>query len=159
MMLMNSSVAELMQQSEGRYLRPDELKTLHAYVEGIPKRVRLYQVLQAKEQELVDWVMEKFQQMMPNLPRQHGHLAWERCRRDLSMVWRYCCMAMLLNDEDYLRDKLLYWLETILKSFKMRDQCQPAYKLMLDSLTYIFGAEESEMIRPYLLLAKSMLVN
>ncbi len=128
-------------------------------MEGIPKRVRLYQVLQAKEQELLDRVMEKFQPMMPNLTRQHGHLAWDRCRRDLSMVWRYCCMAMLLNDEDYLRDKLLYWLETILKSFKMRDQCQPAYKLMLDSLTYIFGAEESEMIRPYLLLAKSMLVN
>ncbi|WP_099834947.1 MULTISPECIES: phycobilisome protein [unclassified Synechococcus] len=156
---MNSSVAELMQQSEGRYLCPDELKTLHAYVEGIPKRVRLYQVLQAKEQELVDWVMEKFQQMMPNLPRQHGHLAWERCRRDLIMVWRYCCLAMLLNDEDYLRDKLLYWLETILKSFKMRDQCQPAYKLMLDSLSAVFGPEESESIRPYVLLAKSMLVN
>lgn len=156
---MNSKVAELMHQSEGRYLRPDELKTLHAYVEGIPRRVRLYQVLQAKEQELLDRVMEKFQPMMPNLTRQHGRLAWERCRRDLSMVWRYCCMAMLLNDEDYLRDKLLYWLETILKSFKMRDQCQPAYKLMLDSLTYSFGAEESEMIRPYLLLAKSMLVN
>ncbi|MGY2801194.1 phycobilisome protein [Thermostichus sp. MS-CIW-25] len=156
---MNSRVAELMHQSEGRYLRPDELKTLHAYVEGIPRRVRLYQVLQAKEQELLDRVMEKFQPMMPNLIRQHGHLAWERCRRDLSMVWRYCCMAMLLNDEDYLRDKLLYWLETILKSFKMRDHCQPAYKLMLDSLTHIFGAEESEMIRPYLLLAKSMLVN
>jgi len=156
---MNSRVAELMHQSEGRYLRPDELKTLHAYVEGIPRRVRLYQVLQAKEQELLDRVMEKFQPMMPNLTRQHGHLAWERCRRDLSMVWRYCCMAMLLNDEDYLRDKLLYWLETILKSFKMRDHCQPAYKLMLDSLTHIFGAEESEMIRPYLLLAKSMLVN
>lgn len=156
---MNSRVAELMHQSEGRYLRPDELKTLHAYVEGIPKRVRLYQVLQAKEQELLDRVMEKFQPMMPNLIRQHGHLAWERCRRDLSMVWRYCCMAMLLNDEDYLRDKLLYWLETILKSFKMRDHCQPAYKLMLDSLTHIFGAEESEMIHPYLLLAKSMLVN
>ena len=156
---MNSRVAELMHQSEGRYLRPDELKTLHAYVEGIPRRVRLYQVLQAKEQELLDRVMEKFQPMMPNLTRQHGHLAWERCRRDLSMVWRYCCMAMLLNDEDYLRDKLLYWLETILKSFKMRDHCQPAYKLMIDSLTHIFGAEESEMIRPYLLLAKSMLVN
>ncbi len=159
MMLMNSSVAELMQQSEGRYLRPDELKTLQGYVEGIPKRVRLYRVLQAKEQELVDRVMEKFQQMMPNLPRQHGHLAWERCRRDLSMVWRYCCMAMLLADEDYLRDKLLYWLETILKSFKMRDQCQPAYKLMLDSLSAVFGPEESEAIRPYVLLAKSMLVN
>ena len=159
MMLMNSSVAELMQQSEGRYLRPDELKTLQGYVEGIPKRVRLYQVLQAKEQELVERVMEKFQQMMPHLPRQYGHLAWERCRRDLSMVWRYCCLAMLLNDEDYLRDKLLYWLETILKSFKMRDQCQPAYKLMLDSLSAVFGPEESEAIRPYVLLAKSMLVN
>jgi len=159
MMLMNSSVAELMQQSEGRYLRPDELKTLQGYVEGIPKRVRLYQVLQAKEQELVERVMEKFQAMMPHLPRQHGHLAWERCRRDLSMVWRYCCLAMLLNDEDYLRDKLLYWLETILKSFKMRDQCQPAYKLMLDSLSAVFGPEASEAIRPYVLLAKSMLVN
>ncbi len=156
---MNLMFTELMQQTEGRYLRADELKTLHTYVEGIPRRVRIYQVLQAKESELLDRVMEKFQPMLPNLTRQHGHLAWDRCRRDLSMVWRYCCMAMLLNDEDYLRDKLLYWLETILKSFKMRDQCQPAYKLMLDSLPYVLGAEESEMIRPYLLLAKSMLVS
>ncbi|MCJ2541709.1 phycobilisome protein [Thermostichus vulcanus] len=156
---MNLMFADLLQNAEGRYLHPNELKSLHDYVEGIPKRVRIYQVLQSKESELLDRVIEKFQPMLPNLTRRHGVLAWERCRRDLSMVWRYCCMAMLLNDEDYLRDKLLYWLETILKSFKMRDECKPAYKLMLDSLPYVFGSEESEMIRPYLILAKTMLVS
>ncbi|MEN9203600.1 MAG: hypothetical protein Q6K80_11975 [Thermostichus sp. DG_1_6_bins_120] len=155
---MNSMFAELLQNAEGRYLHPDELESLRAYVEGIPKRVRIYQVLHSKESVLLDRVMEKFQPTLPHLTRRHGILAWERCRRDLGMVWRYCCMAMLLNDEDYLRDKLLYWLETILKSFKMRDECRPAYKLMLDSLASIFTAEESEIIRPYLLLAKTMLV-
>ncbi|MGQ9837702.1 MAG: phycobilisome protein [Cyanobacteriota bacterium] len=149
---------DLLQNTEGRYLCPDELRSLRDYVEGIPKRVRIYQVLQSKENELLDQVIEKFRPTLPNLTRRHGALAWERCRRDLSMVWRYCCMAMLLNDEDYLRDKLLYWMETILKSFKMRDECKPAYKLMIDSLTSIFGSQESEMIRPYLILAKTMLV-
>ncbi len=155
---MNSLVMDLIQSTEGRYLRPDELQRLREYVEGIPKRVRIYQVLQSKEDEMVERVMEKFQAMAPNLSRRHGILAWERCRRDLKMVWRYCCMALLLNDEDYLRDKLLYWLETILKAFKMRDECQLAYKLMLDLLSAVFSPEESEMMRPYLLLAKTMLV-
>ncbi|MDX2271774.1 MAG: phycobilisome protein [Cyanobacteriota bacterium] len=155
---MNSTILEIVRQSEGRYLQPDEMRSLQDYVGSLPHRIAVYQHLQAQETALLDKVISKFQPMLPNLTRQHGPKAWDRCRRDLSMVWRYCCMAMLLNDEDYLRDKLLYWMETILKSFKMRDQCQPAYKLMLDTLQFLFSEEQIKLIRPYLLLAKSMLV-
>ncbi len=40
--------------------------------------------------------------------------AWQKCERDLRMLWPYCCMAVVLEDEDYLQNKLLYWMATIL---------------------------------------------
>ncbi len=154
---MNTAIVDIMRESEGRYLLPDEMQTLQSYIDDLPRRIRVYQTLQAKENELLDRVMEKFQPTLPNLTRQHGPTAWQRCRRDLAMAWRYCALAMVLNDEDYLRDKLLYWLETILKSFKMRDQCNPAYRMMLDSLQLVFTSEECELIRPYVMLTQMML--
>jgi hypothetical protein len=156
---MNSKIGAIVHQSEGRYLHPDEMQFLQEYVDALPHRIAIYRSLQAKENALLDRVITKFQPMVPNLTRQHGSLAWERCRRDLAQVWRYASLAMLLQDEDFLRDKLLYWLETILKSLKMRDECKPAYKLLLESLQFVLTEAESKLIRPYLLLAQSMLVS
>ena len=156
---MNTLIDECWIQAEGTYLNSGQLNSVQNYIESLPQRILIYQELQAQEDALLDRIMEKFKPTLPNLTRQHGHLAWDRCRRDLSMVWRYCCMAYLLNDESYLQDKLLYWMETILKSFKIRDKCQLAYKLMLDSLQYVFSDQTQGSIRPYVQLAKSMLVN
>ncbi|GAB4214819.1 MAG: hypothetical protein OHK0012_13600 [Synechococcales cyanobacterium] len=143
---------------EGRYLTHQEMGSLQSYIHDLPHRLMIYQTLQKKEKGLIDAVMAKFQPTLPNLTQQHGSLAWQRCRRDLTLVWRYSCMAMLLNDEDYLRDKLLYWLETILKAYKMRDQCHAAYRFMLDALSPVLGEEAAALVRPYVLLAQTMLM-
>ncbi|MEN9240054.1 MAG: hypothetical protein Q6J68_04790 [Thermostichales cyanobacterium SZTDM-1c_bins_54] len=145
-------------QVEGRYLSSWELSALQSYVQDLPHRLMLYQGMVKKEKALIDAVMAKFQPTLPNLTQQHGPLAWQRCRRDLTLVWRYCTMAFLLNDEDYLRDKLLYWLETILKAYKMREQCHPAYRFLGDALVPVLGDEAGAAIRPYVMLAQTMLM-
>lgn len=156
---MNTVINAYWVEAEGRYLGAEQLRTMETYMGSLPRRIQVYQELQSKEAALLDWVMERFQPTMPNLTRLHGPLAWERCRRDLSMVWRYCTMAYFLNDEAYLQDKLLYWMETIIKSFKMKDQCQVAYKLLLEGLSFVLTDEAQSVVKPYVRLAKLTLVN
>jgi len=145
-------------QVEGRYLSASEMTALQTYIHDLPHRLMLYQGMIKQEKTLIDAVMAKFQPTLPTLTQQHGPLAWQRCRRDLTLVWRYCCMAFLLNDEDYLRDKLLYWLETILKAYKMREQCHAAYRFLVDALVPTLGTEAGSLIRPYVMLAQTMLM-
>ncbi|NJK64797.1 MAG: hypothetical protein HC921_20725 [Synechococcaceae cyanobacterium SM2_3_1] len=100
--MLTSTFQDLIHDSEGRYLRPSELQDLKTYVDDLPRRIAIYRRLQKQEATLLEKVVTKYKPMHPTLTRQHGAKAWERCHRDLSYVWKYACLAMLLNSEDYL---------------------------------------------------------
>jgi hypothetical protein len=57
-------------------------------------------------------------------------LAQGKCYRDVHYVSAYSTMAMLMNDPEWFRDKLLIWLKTILQAFHFpaRDQKAEASK-------------------------------
>lgn len=156
---MNTVITELVLEAEGRYLRSDELKTLQTYVEALPRRITLYRSLQSQEDAVVKRVIAQYRPLRPDLVRRHGQAAWQKCERDLRSLWRYCCMAMVLEDESYLQNKLLYWMETILKAHRMKSECKPAYQILMDTLPVVLSEPEAEAIRPYLITARMILVD
>ena len=51
--------------------------------------------------------------------------AKEKCMRDMSYVLAYATQSMLMNDPQWFEDKLLFWMKTIIQSFRYPDARTP----------------------------------
>ncbi|MFM7885340.1 MAG: hypothetical protein ACKPCM_01300, partial [Pseudanabaena sp.] len=78
--------------------------------------------------------------------------------KNLVIVLRYSSMAMLLNDENFLKERLLNWLEGIMS---MRDLCRlndTLYKLLNQTLKQQFGSSQLALIQPLITAAQVTLI-
>lgn len=69
----------------------------------------------------------------------------EKCVRDIVTVLRYTALGMLLNDEEWMRQKFLIWYKTIVQSFRFPDR-RPAKRRVLTDPAMV---EECERLKPW----------
>jgi hypothetical protein len=88
------------------------------YLEMLPnqkRRVDAARDLMSHEEMIVKRTVLEIMQLYPY---QSFHVrAPEKCIRDVTYISIYSTHAMLVNDNDWYRDKLLYWFRTMLQSF------------------------------------------
>ncbi len=108
--------------AESRHLTEDELST---YMDAMPDwSGRAYAAREVKQHEAAV-VKAVVQQVFVSFPYEANHeLASAKCTRDVRYVSAYATMAMLMNDPQWLDDKLLIWMKTILLSFEFPDRAQ-----------------------------------
>jgi hypothetical protein len=83
----------------------------------------------------------------------HSDDAPEKCRRDLSIVLRYCIFSMLTQDEGVLRAQLLAWLAPVLHSRGFPEgeiSIRSAYSILRQEAMARVSPESADMIEPYL---------
>lgn len=100
-------------ESEGRYLSEEERDKLQNYISGFQKRLGVVQLIEEAEDGAVRFCIDNTRKRYPNFDKYHDK-AWAKAFRDVQLTTRYAAQAMLLDDKETLREKLLYWLRTIL---------------------------------------------
>ncbi len=145
------------QNADGRYLNTSELQALEDYLSSFALRLQTHQLLKEQEALLIERALARYAQEDPHLQTRFGPNARERCGQDMTEILRYCAVALLRNDEDYLKENLLFWLQTVMRALDKQDSCDLAYRLLQEVIQEILPADSARLANQYIALAQEML--
>lgn len=112
---LNPAIRDLFKRCEGRHLNNDEYSSYLRQVPTGKAAVAAARVIELNEQRVVEKTVKDIFAIYAFEKHHEGAAA--KAPRDITTVSVYATAAMLLNDKDWFRDKLLLWLRTILQSF------------------------------------------
>ena len=147
-------IQDLINQAQDRYLAIDELGLMESYVSSLPDRLKLYKQLRDREIDLLQAVADQVSVELPNVT----DAELEAGIKNLILVLRYCSMSMLLNDESFLKERLLNWLEGIMSMRDMRRLNETLYKLLNQGLRQQFSPAQLTLIQPLITSAQVTLI-
>ena len=127
---MLSQLQKLSQDAEGRYATDAELQFIQEYLGSYALRLQTYQRLHELETTIVQQVYEKMRSREPGIFLNNAEEVSVKWKRDTIRVLRYSAIALLLDDPETLRERLLYWMQSIMKAFGAQHSCQLTYEVM-----------------------------
>jgi hypothetical protein len=154
---MLSQIQRLAQETEGRYATDEELRFLADYARSYELRVQTYQKLQTCEMMIIQQVQAKMRVIDPMLFRQGNEDLTNKWKRDTLRVLRYSAAAMLIDDPESLRERFLFWFQTIMRAFNAQKSCGVTYTIMQDVIKQMLTPSEASLILPILEVNRRML--
>jgi len=145
---MNQEIETIMRGAEGRYLTNDEGRKVLDVARGYEKRLLALRTLEQKEAEIVRTTIERVFQKYPKF-HQERPMAYEKAERDVSLVVRYCGLAMVNHDPEFLREKLLYWMRTIMTAMEFGPVLKYTYEQLQENVARALPPAEAEEMAPY----------
>ncbi|HTL89902.1 MAG TPA: phycobilisome protein [Leptolyngbya sp.] len=154
---MLSQIQRLSQETEGRYATDEELRFLTDYARSFELRVQTYQKLQSHEVMIVQQVQAKMKSIDPMLFRQGSEDLTHKWKRDTLRVLRYSAAAMLIDDPESMRERFLFWFQTIMRAFNAQKTCGVTYTVMQDVIKQVLTPSEANLVLPILEVNRRML--
>ncbi len=143
--------------TDGRYASNAELDFLEKYLESYAARLRIYQKLCSCERAIVQDAYKKVQAINPNLLMQGNTNISAKWKQDTLRVLRYSATALLLDDSQMLKERLLFWFQTIMRAFGTERSCEITYIVMQEVIQNYLTAEEVRLFSPILELNRTTL--
>ena len=153
---MLTQLTTLAEKSDGRYASDAELEFLKDYLEEIDKRIQTYDKIRNNEDKLIEQIGVKTKSKNPYLFDKYGKDLSSICERDRRHTMRFLATAMLFNETDKLRHKLL-WQSIIMRAFKDENPSNLTYQMMGEVMNEQFNDEEMKLIKPGVQLVQNML--
>ncbi len=147
---MSTKIQEMIDKAQDRYLGADELGLLEDYVQSLPERLSLYRMIRDREVELLQNVADRVPQELPNVQDTDV----EAAIKDLILVLRYAAMAMLMNDESFLKERLLKWLGELAGMRDLRRLNEAMYKILQQVLKEHLSPTQVGLIQPLITMAQ-----
>jgi hypothetical protein len=119
------------------------------------ERKEAYLTIQSKEEAIVNRAMNLMQDSKNFQDKAMNELGVDRCRRDMTLAIRSYALAMLLQDEEMLKDRVLYWQANILQAMGFRHY--QGYKFLLESINLELSKQHADLLKPYVKLAVDMI--
>jgi hypothetical protein len=151
---MDANIKDLIDKAQERYLKANELDALDQYVRSLPARLQLYRHMRDREIPIIQAVADRVVEDLPN--DETANI--EKGIRNLALVTRYCAMGMLLNDEGFLKERLLGWLEQVMAQPDMRRVNESLYKNLNQVLRQELSAAQLELMQPLITAAQVTLI-
>jgi len=147
----------VVERSDGSYISSQDLLTLDRSIASWQMKREVYDLVQTQENEIIDRVLINFQEQLPALAQQLSEDILNKCRRDLTLVLRYCAMAMLFQDEELLKDRLLSWMQNIMRALRHQKINNCVYQLLQQEVQEKLPQEQANLMLPYLKIAHEWL--
>jgi hypothetical protein len=151
---MHPQIETIFDEAENRYLSADELSCLGQYVESLPERLEAYRKMRDNEIEIMQQVADQLQTEIPQAKVE----ILERSIKNALLVLRFCSMGMLLNDEGFVKDRLLNWLSQTIKVYNTEAIDTVLYRLLNQKLQQHFTAQQMSLLSPMLNMAQTTLL-
>jgi len=143
--------------TDGRYATDAELRFFQDYLKTARLRFALYQKLQKVEMQLVEQVLAQIKMTRPDLLMMGNADMTAKWKRDTVRILRYAAAALLSDDSEVFRDRMLLWFQTIMRSFKSQKACEETYKIMQVVVRKMLTPEEAELVCPILEMSRTVL--
>ncbi|MBF2026845.1 MAG: phycobilisome protein [Oscillatoriales cyanobacterium C42_A2020_001] len=154
---MLSQLQALGYKTDGRYATDEELKMIIEFVRSFQLRAQTYQQLQAAEMQIVQQVYAKMKAVEPGLFLSGNADVSAKWKRDTIRVLRYSAIAMLLDDPDSLRERLLFWMRTVMKAFGAERSCNVTYAVMQEVVKQHLSPAQANLFCPILEMNRQVL--
>ncbi|GAB4211412.1 MAG: allophycocyanin subunit alpha [Synechococcales cyanobacterium] len=142
---------------DGRYASDDELRLLDSLQSSFDLRLRAYQKLQASEPEIIKETEARVQSLDPQLLMRGVEDFRGKWRADTVRVLRFSAAAMLLDDVERLKDRLLFWFQTLMRAFRTQKSCEMTYQILQEVVKTHLTPEEAALFLPLLELDRTLL--
>ena len=146
---MNTEIKSIFSEAEGRYLEDQEAAVLNRYASTLSGRLEAMEAVRSKEKAIVEETVEAVWRKHPEVETKWSN-ARQTTIRDITLVLRYCTMAMVRDDMEFLRDKLLYWMRSILQAFQMGPILDTAYRALPRRVEAHLSPGYVKLLAPYL---------
>jgi len=147
----------VLDRADGSYIAPEDLRTLDQAIASWQLRRKTYDLIQVKENAILAQVMQQIQVTAPDVAAKVTFDGGNKCNRDMALVLRYCATAMLLQDEELLKDRLLYWMQNIMIALKNQRVNDFVYRSLQKSVQENLPKENADLLLPYIAIAHQWL--
>jgi hypothetical protein len=147
---MNKTINEIFANAEGRYISKNEQQQIKEYIDSLEARFAAAAELESKEKEIVDATTADVMRAFPDLTKKY-EAPEAKSQEDLSLTLRYCALAMIRNDQQFLDDALLSWFKTILSGLGFSGQfIKDSYTALVENTKQRVEPQTWELLEPYL---------
>lgn len=143
---MISDLDSLLYKAEAEYLSQQDLADFKSQIGSLEKRLQIYEALADKEIEIFQYVADRAVEKFPD----ESETKIARALKHWLAVMRYCAMAMLFDNPNYLQHHVLEWLPEQVAAHHLKDLEQDIYSLMQSRLKKSLKPEHFAVLNPYL---------
>ena len=140
---MISDIDSILHKAEDEYLEQQDLANFKGQIFALEKRLQIYEIISSKETEIFQSIATR----LANNPDEP-----DKIRLGLKhwlMVMRYCAMAMLLDNPDYLKYRL-EWLSEQVEAYQTKAIEQKIFELLQKRFQKVLDSEQLSILKPYL---------
>lgn len=145
----------LIHEAEHQYLQADNLYKLNQEVSTLKDRLTAYKILRDQEISIFQEVADRAVKQFP----QEDSQKIAKVIRHWILITRYCGMAMLLNNPEFLERRLLEWLTDIVQAQESQSLFPAIYSLLVVNLGQVLAEEGLQHLQPFLTQANDYLSN
>jgi Phycobilisome protein len=148
----------LVEGADGSYATKQDLRNLEHVMFSWAERKDAYLAVENGEKSIIDRAMILMQQSksFPDT-KVIDKSRLERCRRDLTLALRYYALGMLLQDEEMLKDRFIYWQKNVLQAMGLHHY--HGVQFVLESIFIELPKEQANLFKPYFKLGQDMIMS
>jgi Phycobilisome protein len=149
---------KLVDGADGSYATKQDLRNLEHAMFSWAERKEAYTAIETNEKVIIDRAMSLIQsdKSTPTDRRMDSDTA-SRCRRDITLALRAYALGMLLQDEEMLKDRFLYWQKNVLRAMGLHHY--QGVKFVLEAITQELPKEQAKLFEPYFNVGQEMMMS
>jgi Phycobilisome protein len=144
----------VLKRADGAYVDAQDFKLLDNALASWQIRKQAYNSVQAKESEIISHALTAMRSSDRFDSKPLDNLGVDRCQRDMTLGLRCCALAMLLQDEELLKDRVLYWQQNIFLAMQLNYQ---GYKFLGQAIKAQLPSQQADLVTPFMKMAHEMM--
>jgi Phycobilisome protein len=144
----------VLKNADGTYVNAKDFRLLDSALSSWQPRKQVYSAIERKEADIISYALTAMSNGDRFESRPLDKLGVDRCQRDMTLGLRCLALAMLLQDEEMLKDRVLYWQQNIFLAMQLNYQ---GYKFLEQAIKAILPANQAELMSPYVQMAHEMM--
>lgn len=142
---MHPNIQTLLYGAESRYLNRGEIEAYKSYTSSLAQRLETYELLRDCEINIFQPIADK---LLRTYPEQQQML--EKSLKNWLSALRYCAMAMLLDNQEFLQRRVLEWLTDTVQAHQTRAIDTSLYQLLQAQMQQLLTKEQLALLQPFL---------
>ena len=153
---MNTKIQELHKKAELTYLEDQELERINHYLlYSLSKRVEIYKLISSQEIDIFQPIANQINTIFTEEEPEKIELALKYW----ISILRHWCMALIIEEPNYLNDHILEWLVPQIKGYQISILSNKIFSLLQKSLSKKLSSVQYSLIKPYIQETEKNLVN
>lgn len=149
---MNPKLENFLNLAEEQYLGVDQMDNYRSYLATLAQKIEVYEILRDQEVFLFKILADELEEQYPD---ERSNVMCEAISQ-WSLVLKYCAMAMILDNPEYLSIRVDNWLRELIELRNIPQIDKILYETLGEILPEVLLDEQIALLHPYLEQVKEL---